>query len=205
MGGAPSTVVQLALLVIAVLPGVSYQFVRERQLGADPGEQDLTERVLRALTSSVALDSLYAVIFAPWIVRWADNGLRIPRDSGQLRWAGATCLVLVFLVPAASAWLVCALRKRRRRGKYVGTPSAWDEVFQDLPASFVRVRMKDGTWVGGWYGPRSFATAYPRPPEIYLELTWEMSENGAFVKQVERTDGVLISGADFDLLEILKN
>ncbi|MFR9799565.1 DUF6338 family protein [Streptomyces sp. MS06] len=203
MGGAPSTVAQLALIVMAVLPGVTYQLVRERQLGTDPGEQVLTERVLRALTASVALDSLYAVVLAPWIVGNVEGGVRLTEDSGQLRWAGAMCLALVFLVPAVSAWTVSAVRLRRWQGSYVGTPSAWDQVFRNLPASYVRARMKDGTWVGGWYGPALFATAYPRPPELYLELAWEMGRDGSFVAAVHRTRGVLLNGSEFDILEIL--
>ncbi|MFI1213600.1 DUF6338 family protein [Streptomyces sp. NPDC020802] len=205
MGGAPSTVAQLALIVIAVLPGVTYQFVRERQRGSLPGEQDLTERVLRALTASVALDALYVVVLAPWIVRIATDGLRITKNAAQLRWVGLMCLVLIFLIPAVFAWCISVLHLRSWKGIYVGTPSAWDHVFQNLPASFIRARMKDSSWVGGWYGPNSFVTAYPRPPEIYLEIAWRMGGDGSFIAAVERTQGIIIAGADIDLLEIVEN
>jgi len=205
MGGAPSTVAQLALIVIAVLPGVTYQFVRERQRGSLPGEQDLTERVLRALTASAALDALYAVVLAPWLVRINTDGLRITRSPAQLRWAGIACLVLIFLIPAILAWCISVLHLRSWKGVYVGTPSAWDHVFQNLPASFIRARMKGGTWVGGWYGSNSFATAYPRPPEIYLEITWRMGADGSFIAPVDRTQGIIVNGADIDLLEVLEN
>ncbi|MEU9979229.1 DUF6338 family protein [Streptomyces sp. NPDC051014] len=205
MGEAPSTVAQLGLIVMAVLPGVTYQLVRERRLGSEPGEQVMTERVLRALAASVALDSLYAVILAPWIVRGIGGEPRLTENPAQLRWAGAMCLTLVFLLPAGTAWLVSAVRLKRRQGTYVGTPSAWDQVFRNLPPSYIRVRLKDGTWVGGWYGPGSFATAYPRPPELYLELAWEMGRDGSFIAAVQRTQGVLINSSEFDILEILEN
>lgn len=58
---APATAVQLALLVLLVLPGTTYQFVRERRRGPVPGERDLGERVLRAIVASIALDALYVV------------------------------------------------------------------------------------------------------------------------------------------------
>lgn len=66
---APATVVQLALLVLLVVPGVTYQFIREHRRGPVPGERDLGERVLRAIVASIALDALYAVVAGPALVR----------------------------------------------------------------------------------------------------------------------------------------
>ena len=61
----PTTVQQLIFLVLLVLPGLVYQFLRERWRGPVPGEQNLSERVLRAMTASIALDSIYAIAVGP--------------------------------------------------------------------------------------------------------------------------------------------
>ena len=58
MAGTASTFQQVVLLVLFVLPGISYQFVRERKRGPVPGERDLSECVLRAITASIALDAV---------------------------------------------------------------------------------------------------------------------------------------------------
>ncbi|MFG2834823.1 DUF6338 family protein [Streptomyces zaomyceticus] len=205
MGGTPSTVTQLALIVIAVLPGVTYQFIRERRLGALPGERALAERILRAITASVALNAMYAVVFASRIVDISTHATEIMKDASRVREVAIFGLVLIFAIPALCAWIVSAVRLRGRESGYVQTPSAWDHVFQDLSASFVRARLKDGMWVGGWYGPKSFTTAYPHDPEIYLELAWVMKDDGSFDAQVQKSQGLLIRGVDVDLLEIIEN
>ncbi|MYV52518.1 DUF6338 family protein [Streptomyces sp. SID3212] len=206
MGGAPSTIAQLALIVAVVLPGVTYQLVCEGQRGPSPSEKDLAERVLRALTASVALDSLYALLLAPWVVQLAENRLHITKDPSQVRLTALLCLLLIFVVPAITAWIVSWFEQHNRQGSYQkNTASAWDQLFQNCPASFVRARLKDGVWVGGWYGDNSFATGYPRPPEILLELCWRMSPDGAFIGPVDGTRGLFINGADIDILEIIEN
>ncbi|MET9800433.1 DUF6338 family protein [Streptomyces sp. NPDC006368] len=74
VGQAPSTVLQVALLVLVVLPGVTYQFLRERWRGPVPGQRDQAERVLRAATASVVLDTLYLVVAGPQLLRLARGG-----------------------------------------------------------------------------------------------------------------------------------
>ncbi|ALV34804.1 DUF6338 family protein [Streptomyces sp. CdTB01] len=205
MGGAPSTVLQLALLVIVVLPGVTYQLLRERQKGPSPGERDLSERILRAIAASVALNSLYAVVLGPELAHLFKGEGDLNGLLDHLRLTGLLLLVLVFVIPAGAAWGVSCIERRALRGTYIGTPTAWDHIFRDCPPSFIRVRLKDGVWVGGWYGGQSFATSYPHPPEIFLELEWKLDTNGNFLERVERTQGVHLRRDDIDILEILEN
>ncbi|MEV0799721.1 DUF6338 family protein [Kribbella sp. NPDC050281] len=47
--GTPSTVLQVALLALFVLPGITYQFLRERWRGPVPFTRD-PKAVLRATT-----------------------------------------------------------------------------------------------------------------------------------------------------------
>ncbi|MFF5483675.1 DUF6338 family protein [Streptomyces sp. NPDC012935] len=205
VGGAPSTVAQLALLVVVVLPGVTYQLIRERQRGPSPGERDLSERVLRALAASVALNSIYAVTLGPWLVHSYETNTSVSGLVPHLRLTGFLCLLLIFVIPAIAAWVVSFVEQRSLRGSYVGTPTAWDHIFRDCPPSFIRARLKDGVWVGGWYGDQSFATSYPHPPEIFLELEWRLDADGRFLEKVEKTQGIHLRRDDIDILEILEN
>ncbi|MCX5144053.1 DUF6338 family protein [Streptomyces sp. NBC_00338] len=205
MGQSPSTVLQVMLLVLVVLPGVTYQFLRERLRGPVPGERDLGERVLRAVAASVVLDTLYLVAAGPQLVRFArysgaggwEAVARQPRPAGLLG------LALFVVVPAAAAGGVTWWQRRLRPARYGSTPTAWDHLFRDAGPCFVRMRMRDGAWVGGWYGNNSYATSYPQPPEIHLESAWLMRADGSFVRPVRDSAGLHIRAADTDVLELL--
>lgn len=94
-------------------------------------------------------------------------------------------------------------QRRRRPARYRSTPTAWDHLFRRSGPCFVRMRLRDGAWVGGWYGGRSYATSYPQPPEIYLETAWLMKPDGGFVRPVRDSAGIHIRAADTDVLELL--
>ncbi|MGI3225060.1 DUF6338 family protein [Streptomyces sp. GTA36] len=204
MGQAPSTVVQLALLVLVVLPGVIYQFLRERFRGPVPSERDLGERVLRALAASVVLDSLYLLLAGPHLVAlfrgsgWGWEGL-----TERPRLTALLALALFVAVPALAAGCVSEWQRRRLRAKYQSTPTAWDHTFRSRGSCFVRMRLKDGTWVGGWYGSDSYATSYPQPAELFLESAWRMNPDGSFGHRIGPSAGLYIRAGDTDVLELL--
>jgi hypothetical protein len=206
MGQPPSTVLQMLLLVLFVLPGISYQFIRERLRGPVARESNLGERVLRAVTASVLLDSLYAIALGRLLVR------AVRSDGGAGGWdgvaeeprlAGLLALVLFLAVPAAAAACVSLWQRRRLPSRYQAAPSAWDHMFRHCGSCFVRVRLKDGTWVGGWYGSQSYATSYPELAELFLESAWRMNPDGSFAGRVERTAGLHVRAADADVFELI--
>jgi hypothetical protein len=205
VGEAPSTVLQVVLAVLLVLPGVTYQFLRERWRGPVPGQRDLGERVLRAVTASVVLDAVYVIAAGPQLLALArgtnaqgwDGLTRDPRLSGLV------ALLLFILVPAAAAAGVSARERRQLHARFRGTPTAWDHVFRDRKPCFVRVRLKNGGWAGGWFGSRSFASSYPSPGEFFLQTAWRMNQDGSFAARSEQTAGLYIRCEDIDLLEIL--
>ncbi|MBT2896698.1 DUF6338 family protein [Streptomyces sp. McG3] len=202
---APATVLQLALLVLLVLPGVTYQFVRERRRGPVPGERDLGERVLRAIVASIALDALYAVVAGPALV-----GLARGTGGGwggfveRPRLVGSVAVVLFLVVPAVAAVAVSLVDRQRRKARFLRTPTAWDHAFRDREPCFVRVRLKDGNWAGGWYGDRSYASSYPHPAELYLESARVMGGDGSFGARVRGTAGLRLRAEDFDVLEFVE-
>jgi hypothetical protein len=205
VGQAPSTVTQLALLVLLVLPGITYQFLRERWRGPAPGERDLGERVLRAVAVSVFLDAVYLVVAGPELLQLAHGPNSAIWDgfAQRPRVVGLVGLVLFIVVPAAAAAAVSWAQRHRLRASFRGTPTAWDHAFRDRRPCFVRARLKDGSWVGGWYGTRSYATSYPQPAELFLESARRMNPDGSFGAKVNQTAGLHLLACDTDVLEFV--
>ncbi|MFF4102029.1 DUF6338 family protein [Streptomyces sp. NPDC001903] len=201
----PGTLQQLTILLILVLPGVFYQAVREHLRGSVAAEQEPQNRLVRAIAAGALLDTVYAVAAGPWLV-----GLLTGDGAGPLagvmrrpRQAGLAALLLVVLVPSAIAWAETAWGRRRRRARYEPTPTAWDALFRDRGACFVRARLKSGLWVGGWLGPRSAVSAFPQQGDLYLQSQYRMAPDGRFLGRVPDTGGVYLRAADIDVLEVL--
>ncbi|MGW7528861.1 DUF6338 family protein [Streptomyces sp. NPDC054783] len=200
----PSTAQQLAILVLLILPGTSYLFARERLLGIREAEQEVSNRFLRALGVGVLLDAAYLIAAGPQLVRLLRGDGKEPLSgvADRPRAAGLWLLLLVVVLPTLVAWAEARWVRRRRAAVHDRTPTAWDALFQDRGACFVRVRLKNGGWAGGWYGTRSRASAYPQPGDLYLESQYRMEPDGAFGPRMPGTGGLYIRAADLDLLEI---
>ncbi|MEV4948915.1 DUF6338 family protein [Streptomyces sp. NPDC053755] len=201
----PGTVQQLTVLLVLVLPGVFYQAVREHLRGAVASEQEPQNRLVRAIAAGALLDAVYAVVAGPWLVRvlTGEGAGPVAGVLRQPREAGLAALVLVVLVPAGVAWAEAAWGRRRRRARYEPTPTAWDALFRERGSCFVRVRLKNGLWVGGWLGTRSAVSAYPQQGDVYLQAQYRMGPDGTFLGRVPGTAGVYVRAADVDVLELL--
>jgi hypothetical protein len=103
-----------------------------------------------------------------------------------------------------AAVAVSVVESRRRRSRFVRTPTAWDHAFGNREPCFVRVRLKDGNWAGGWYGDRSYASSYPHPADLYLESARVMGPDGTFGERVRGTAGLRLRAEDFDVLEFVE-
>ncbi|MFE5629740.1 DUF6338 family protein [Streptomyces sp. NPDC056543] len=196
---------QLTILLVLVLPGVFYQAVREHLRGAVAAEQEPQNRIVRAVAAGALFDAVYAAAAGPWLVRLLTGDGRGP-VAGMLerpREAGLAALLLVVAVPSGIAWAEAVRDRRRRRARYEPTPTAWDALFRDRGSCFVRARLKNGLWVGGWLGSRSAVSAYPHPGDLYLQSQYRMAPDGAFLGKVPDTGGVYLRAADIDVLEVL--
>ncbi|MEU3654439.1 DUF6338 family protein [Streptomyces sp. NPDC032161] len=206
----PSTTSQLLALVLLVLPGLTYQFLRERWRGPVATEAQLGERMLRAITASVVLNGGYAVIAGPALVRaWrrAERSGLSAVAAESPRAVGMWALVLFLGVPAATAAVISYRERRRAASVYRPVPTAWDYAFgasSDSGPRFVRARLKDGTWVGGWFGTRSYASSHPQEADLYLQASYRMTADGSFVSRVEHTGGIYLRMADVDVVEMVK-
>lgn len=205
MGQAPSSVGQAVFLVVLVLPGITYQFLRERWRGPVPGERELGQRVLRAVIASIVLDTCYALVAGPQLLgilqtTTAGGPDELAQRSRTLALLG---LSLFLAVPAGAAAAVSWWRQRRLATGFRATPTAWDHAFHDRGPCFIRARLSNGGWAGGWYGKDSYASSFPNPGELFLQSAYRMNPDGSFVGKVADNEGIYLRAEGIDALEFL--
>lgn len=59
-------------------------------------------------------------------------------------------------------------------------PRAWDHLFAQRPAAYLRVRTTDGQWIGGRFAARSRAGRFPEEPDLFIEEAWPIGADGTF-------------------------
>lgn len=214
----PSTAVQLLTALLLVLPGAVYQVARSRLRGPNPDDASATNRILRALGFSAALDALYLLLIGPSLFSLLRD------DKGVLDWntavsnartLGWLALLLLIVVPIAAAGLgtLATIYGPRWRGRtwlrwvprisYNPTPRAWDHAFKEAPECYVRLLMTDGSWLGGLYGAKSFVSSYPEPREIFIQEAWSMKPDGAFDMKQPQTIGMYVRCDDVRSIEFV--
>lgn len=218
-----NSVTGLFLFLLAFLPGAAYTWAFERQAGAFG--VSFADRSLRFIGSSVLFHVLLAPAeYAVFRLVFAD-GRTIRTGEFLILWAGAAVLVGV---PHAIGTIVGGLyRTRFRRSEHwrwvrarlrpdaedtllrlaLGhepAPRAWDHLFSDRASAYVRVRLKDGTWVAGRFADLSYAGGYPNPTDLLLEDAWPVdAEDGTLVGDSGLGYPVYIAAGEFVFLERL--
>lgn len=203
----PSTWVQVVVILTFVVPGFVYQVSRQAVAGPDPEQQEFATRVLRAIVSTAAFAGVYALLFGTRVVGY----IRAPdRALDDVQAVGVAFVVFALLIPwlVAQGWYLLVTSKRYQtalarlqdklglRRPYDPTPSAWDFAFGKGEASWVRVRLQDGTWLGGYFGAESFASSFPNPQEIFVEEGWVINEDGTFTEVKHAPNGMIIRCAN---------
>lgn len=208
----PDSVTQLVVTLVLVVPGFVFQAVRIRLRGRSPGDVELTTRVLSAIALSTVFALLYFVALGPTIAdatQLHDAVLMEPRRYAALGLAAA------FVVPAIAAYVVVRVRASKLwvgfsqrllsdRWTQIDTrPTAWEVAFGSVTPCFVRTRMKDGSWYAGWLGEASYASSWPDPQSLFVEISFEIDSNGVIGDAIESSRGSVIDCTDAVLVELL--
>ncbi len=122
------------------------------------------------------------------------------------RWTwNAGLVAAVVLAPIAEAAVFSAFRKwDRLRGVLIQpTLTPWDFFFSKAETCWVRLVLKSGKVLAGYFGDQSYATSFPEPPQIYLERVWKF-QNGGFSMQVENSNGAIVSLSECQYVEFFK-
>ena len=191
----PTTVVALAILIVAVLPGSMYTWAFERQASAFG--VTFADRTLRFLAVSMLFHlALGWPEYLLYRVAFVSNKL----DAGQFAAAWAGALVLI-AVPATIGTVLGGLYASRntrigwdRLRKRLSAeqerlvlrtalgrdpaPRAWDDLFSERPTVYLRIRTADGAWLAGRFAEESYAGGFPHEADLLLEEAWEIDDEG---------------------------
>jgi len=117
--------------------------------------------------------------------------------------------VVTLVSPVVIALGLGALRQRQavaRLHRLMGLdsihpiPTAWDYIFSRGVSTWVLITLNDGTRIGGYFGTASFASSESGERDLYLEETYEVSDDGSW-KRLTRDAGVWIRGTEVRLIE----
>ncbi|GAB3259850.1 DUF6338 family protein [Kineosporia babensis] len=207
----PATQFNVAVFLVMVLPGVVHAAVRTRYAGLRGHDRDMSSRILQALLVSTLLDAFYLVVYLLVRGERANAMLVNPRAWApqHLREIAWGLLILGIVLPAALAfiaygpltWVPVSTRRGlrwlrlpgKRRSAYSPTPTAWDFAAPRRGGCWVRIRISESTWVGGWMGANSYLSTYPEPRDIFIEDQHHVNELGEIKEPVANSAGVWVS------------
>jgi hypothetical protein len=129
-------------------------------------------------------------------------------------WHEVWLYLIVLVLPVLWAPIVLCLRDPARWRPVFSNPkkmfaamliperAPWDRIFVD--GSFhVRIRTKNGAWVGGYYGNGSIASSFPDEREIYVSEAYRFSHEGALLAPIPGT-GVFVPGDQIEHVDIIR-
>ncbi|WP_032374099.1 DUF6338 family protein [Rhodococcoides fascians] len=204
----PESLFQLLVLLVLVVPGIVFTYVRRWLRGPGADERDFSVRLVHAVAASVIFDCIYLIFGGPFLIKMFTPVAGEPSAPTQPREAGFFTLLLAVVIPLLVAllfhvrftgklWYPFQLAERRS-----STPTAWDHVAPHTAECYVRVFTSDGYWVGGWLPNRSgYLATYPEPRDIFIPQQWRMSATGEFESPIEGSLGVYIPLAGSDRVE----
>lgn len=115
-------------------------------------------------------------------------------------------MIILFVCPILWPIIYLYLSTQTLIAKHVIHPiqKPWDYVFGKREPFWIIAHLKDGKTIAGKYDTDSFASSYPAEEQIYLEELWHVDKQGRFMKAIERSKGVIISGRDISALEFFE-
>lgn len=120
-------------------------------------------------------------------------------------WASLVFIVIIVGTPIllALAYIRILNSKWFQNNFNIQVPTAWDWYFSRRPLCFIRIYLKDGNEIIGYFGENSYATSFPNDGSIYLEKVYMQKEDGTLF-MIEQSDGILISKESYSLVEFYK-
>ncbi|MFD9702453.1 DUF6338 family protein [Lentzea sp. NPDC059081] len=171
-----TTLQGLVVALLALLPGASYTFAFERVAGSYG--ITFSDRLVRFLVSSALM---HAALAGPEYLLYRDLVVGKRLADGTVSWWVPELLALGYvIVPTVAGSVLGWGHKHHRKWAVliVGEtpePRAWDYFWRHAEQALVRIRLKSGTWLAGYYGTtpggrRSYASGHPEEGDLYLAL-----------------------------------
>jgi len=192
----PDTLEALLVLIIGILPGALHVWASERESGR--WGIGLSDRVLRF----VGATAIYQAIFGyPVYLAWQhfihhrvlDASGRVVfvnriTQGGAPGWAWILPALYVAIPLAIGTVSGMSSQRWPRLSRILlgrdPAPRAWDYLLSSRPVGVIRARLKsEGRWIGGWFGPESYAAGYPEElQDLFLQRTYVVLADGTFAE-----------------------
>jgi hypothetical protein len=123
------------------------------------------------------------------------------------RYSNAYAYVDVFLLPIVAAIFIALVRGAPLKSNRGPQNMPWDQFFQRVSCDpalkgglLVTVQLKDGQQpIVGYFGAKSYASMFPRSPQLYLQRLYKSAADGSIVP-VEPTTSALIDCSEVQYL-----
>ena len=108
-------------------------------------------------------------------------------------WYTAGLMLVLLVIPATWPFLFQWVLRWQWLASRIQLPypTAGDYFFGRRDPVFVLIQLRNGSRIGGYYGPQSYATSFPTEGDIYLETVYHVDEDGNFKESVEGSSGVV--------------
>ena len=118
---------------------------------------------------------------------------------------GMMIVLLITPIVWPYAWSKLIRSKKLMSRLQLPYPSAWDYFFDQRRTAFLLIHLKNGKKIGGYYGPASFATSFPREGDVFLEASVKVDDEGHFLSAVDNSIGLLIKKEQYDFIEFFQS
>jgi hypothetical protein len=119
-------------------------------------------------------------------------------------WAAAVAVFLIGPVMLPIAWSRVRNTSWMNRMFVAQYATAWDFYFLRRSPVFVLVHLKDGSRIGGYWGPGAYASLSPHAGDLYLSHVYQIDADGRLGDEVPLTDGALVSRGEYTHVELFK-
>ncbi|WP_410644246.1 DUF6338 family protein [Amycolatopsis sp. lyj-346] len=206
----------LLVAVLALLPGAAYTFALER-VTTGYGVS-FSDRLVRFLAASAVMHAILAA-GEYWVYRYLIAEHRLVNGTANL-WLLQGLAVGYVLTPILVGSVVGRGHKKHKKWAIllVGAapePRAWDYLWRHTARAIVRIKMKSGGWLAGYYGltadgRRSYASGHPEEGDLYLAagLTIEPDNGNLVLDENNQTvplpdaRGLLVRWTEIEYIDI---
>ncbi|MEY4510492.1 MAG: hypothetical protein RLZZ450_2614 [Pseudomonadota bacterium] len=186
-----------------IVPGYVYLFFLE------------AARVRKRRDTLLMVIESIAMSLVVWVLAWFAIGAGILGDATELakgslemRHLLGPVAVLLVLPAILGGGFGFVLRKWPDVSKLIGLrptlPRAWDHAFDGRKVAFVRITLTNGSYVAGIWGAGSLASPYPEPEDLFLEVQYEIDDQGVIGPPIPGSAGVWIPAREVRVLELLE-
>ncbi len=206
----PDTGTAILVLAVFVLPGFVTLLLRER-LYVVKGEDTPFERLLQALFNSAII---YGVVIGVGAVFGLDKADLAEFYKGEkslgadLLAAAVVFLILPFALAIIGSLWAASKKLRPKFLRLVGSSEAhnvlsgWNELFSQQGEAMVRVTLRDGRVVGGFYGQGSLAGYSQHTQDLYISQRWELDADSWFARAAPGSLGIWLPRESIVSLEV---